>query len=173
MPVWVSVIYISWKDNMICYDEVVGRANNKTHWQPLFFLPQTFDKLLKFWNQSGNLFSLCADVTLSKEIGDNCTHASNFELTSGLKITDSRSPVMMTGQILFSLDKQCYRAKRIKRQLYGKYYKMFASKNDRSKRPARREFDRSSPWSGQTLSTDQPLFWSLYLNINPDKCVER
>ena len=38
---------------------------------------------------------------------------------------------MMTGQILFSLDKQCYRAKRIKRQLYGKYYKMFASKNDR------------------------------------------
>ena len=49
----------------------------------------------------------------------------------GLKITDSRSPVMMTGQILFSPDKQCYRAKRIKRQLYGKYYKMFASKNDR------------------------------------------
>ena len=37
---------------------------------------------------------------------------------------------MMTGQILFSLDKQCYRAKRIKQQLYGKYYKMFASKND-------------------------------------------
>ena len=49
----------------------------------------------------------------------------------GLKITDSRSPVMMTGQILFSPDKQCYRAKRIKRQLYGKYYKMVASKNDR------------------------------------------
>ena len=49
----------------------------------------------------------------------------------GLKKTDSRSPVMMTGQILFSPDKQCYRAKRIKRQLYGKYYKMFASKNDR------------------------------------------
>ena len=48
MPVWVSVIYISWKDNMICYDEAVGRANNTTHWQPLFFLPQTFDKLLKF-----------------------------------------------------------------------------------------------------------------------------
>ena len=37
---------------------------------------------------------------------------------------------MMTGQILFSLDQQCYRAKRIKQQLYGKYYKMFASKND-------------------------------------------
>ena len=70
----------------------------------------------------------------------------------GLKITDSRSPVMMTGQILFSPNKQCYRAKRIKRQLYGKYYKMFASKNDRSKWPARREFDRSSPRSGRTLS---------------------
>ena len=36
---------------------------------------------------------------------------------------------------------QRYRAKCIKRQLYGKYYKMFASKNDRSKWPARREFD--------------------------------
>ena len=33
----------------------------------------------------------------------------------GLKITDSRSPVMLTGQILFSPEKQCYRAKRIKR----------------------------------------------------------
>ena len=49
--------------------------------------------------------------------------ASNFELTSGLKIMDSRSPVMMMGQIPFSPDKQCYRAKRTKRQLYGKYYK--------------------------------------------------
>ena len=38
---------------------------------------------------------------------------------------------MMMGQIPFSPDKQCYRAKRIKQQLYGKYYKMFASKNDR------------------------------------------
>ena len=57
--------------------------------------------------------------------------ASNFELTSLLKIMDSRSPVMMMGQIPFSPDKQCYRAKRIKQQLYGKYYKMFASKNDR------------------------------------------
>ena len=37
---------------------------------------------------------------------------------------------------------QCYRAKRIKLQLYGKYYKMFASKNDRSNRTARLEFDR-------------------------------
>ena len=173
MPVWVSVIYISWKDNMICYDEAVGRANNKTHWQPLFFLPQIFDKLLKFPNQSGNLFSLCTDVAFSKEIGDTCTQASNFEPTSGFKITDSRSPVTMTGQILFSPHKQCYRAKRIKRQLYGKYYEMFASKNDRSKWPARREFDRWSPRSGRTLSIDRPLFWALYLNINPDKCVER
>ena len=133
-------------------------ANNETHWQPLFLIPQTFDKLLKLRNQSGNLFSLCADVTFSKEIGDNCTQASNFELTSGLKITDSRSPVMMTGQIRFSLDKQCYRAKRIKRQLYGKYFKMFASKNDWSKLTARREFDRSSPRAGRTLSIDRPLF---------------
>ena len=120
-----------------------GTANNETHWQPLL-LPQTFDKLLKFRNQSGNLFSLCTDLAFSKEIVDTCTQASNFELTSGLKITDSRSPVMMTCQILFSPDKQCYRAKRIKRQLYGKYYEMlkFASKNDRSKWQARREFDR-------------------------------
>ena len=57
--------------------------------------------------------------------------ASNFELSSLLKIMDSRSPVMMMSQIPFSPDKQCYRAKRIKQQLYGKYYKMFASKNDR------------------------------------------
>ena len=56
---------------------------------------------------------------------------------------------------------QHHRAKRIKRQLYGKYYKMFASKNDWSKWPARREFDRSSPRSGRTLSVDRPLFWAL------------
>ena len=56
---------------------------------------------------------------------------------------------------------QRYREKHIKRQLYGKYYEMFASKNDWSKRPARREFDRSSPWSGRTLSVDRPLFWAL------------
>ena len=61
---------------------------------------------------------------------------------------------------------QRYRAKRIKRQLYGKYYKMFASKNDWSKWPARREFDRSSPRSGRTLSVDRPLFWALpWLNV--------
>ena len=57
---------------------------------------------------------------------------------------------------------QRYRAKCIKRQLYGKYYKMFASKNDRSKWPARRVFDWSSPWSGWTLSIDWPLFWALF-----------
>ena len=57
---------------------------------------------------------------------------------------------------------QHYRAKRIKRQLYGKYYKMFASKNDRSKWPARREFHWTSPRSGWTLSIDWPLFWALF-----------
>ena len=105
-------------------------ANDETHWQPLL-LPQTFDKLLKFRNQSGNLFSLYTDVAFSKEIVDTYMQASILELTSGLKITDSTSPVTMTRQILFSPDKQCYRAKRIKQQLYGKYYKKFASKNDR------------------------------------------
>ena len=39
-------------------------------------------------------------------------------------------------------------AKRIKRQLMEKW-------------PARREFDRSSPRLGQTLSVDRPLFWTL------------
>ena len=54
-----------------------------------------------------------------------------------------------------------YRTKCIKWWLYGKYYKMFASKNDWLKWPARREFDRSNPRSGWTLSVDQPLFWAL------------
>ena len=36
--------------------------------------------------------------------------------------------------------------------------KVFVSKNDRSKWPARAEFDRSSPRSGRTLSADRPLF---------------
>ena len=58
---------------------------------------------------------------------------------------------------------QCYRAKRIKQQLYGKYFKRFASKNDWSKWPARWEFDRSSPRSGWTLFVDQPLLWALAL----------
>ena len=40
---------------------------------------------------------------------------------------------------------------------------MFVSKDDRSKWPARREFDRSSPRSGRTLSVDRPLFWALLL----------
>ena len=39
--------------------------------------------------------------------------------------------------------------------------KMFVSKNDRSKWPARWEFDRSSPRSGPTLSVDRPLFSAL------------
>ena len=56
---------------------------------------------------------------------------------------------------------QHYRAKHIKRQLYGKYYKMFVSKNDPSKWPARLEYDRSSPRSGRTLSIDRLLFWAL------------
>ena len=56
---------------------------------------------------------------------------------------------------------QRYRAQRIKRQLCGKYHKMFVSENDRSKWPARREFDWSSPRSGRTLSVDRPLFWAL------------
>ena len=56
---------------------------------------------------------------------------------------------------------QHYRSKCIKWRLYGKYYKMFASKNDWSKWPARREFDRSNPQSGRTLSVDWPLFWAL------------
>ena len=55
-----------------------------------------------------------------------------------------------------------YRAKCIKQRLHGKYYKMFASKNDRSKWPARREFDQTSPWSGWTLSIDWLLFWALF-----------
>ena len=38
---------------------------------------------------------------------------------------------------------------------------MFASKNGWSKWLARREFDRSSPRSGRTLSVDRPLFWAL------------
>ena len=38
---------------------------------------------------------------------------------------------------------------------------MFASENDWSKWPARREFDRSNPRSGRTLSIDRPLFWAL------------
>ena len=50
---------------------------------------------------------------------------------------------------------QRYRTKCIERQLYGKYYKMFASKNDWSKWAARREFDQSNPRSGRTL------FWAL------------
>ena len=57
---------------------------------------------------------------------------------------------------------QRYRAKHIKQQLYGKYYKRFASKNDQSKWPARWEFDQSSPRSGWTLSVDRPLFWAQY-----------
>ena len=51
--------------------------------------------------------------------------------------------------------------------------KMLLSKNDRSKWPARPEFDRSSPQSGRTLSIDRPLFWALtvmlffsYLHLN-------
>ena len=40
--------------------------------------------------------------------------------------------------------------------------KVFVSKNDRSKWPARPEFDRSSPRSGRTLSVDRPLFAALY-----------
>ena len=56
---------------------------------------------------------------------------------------------------------QHYRTKCIKWWLYGKYYKMFASKNDWLKWPARREFDRSNPRSGRTLSVDRPLFWAL------------
>ena len=39
--------------------------------------------------------------------------------------------------------------------------KMFVSKNDRSKWPARPEFDWSSPRSGRTLSVDRPLFSAL------------
>ena len=39
--------------------------------------------------------------------------------------------------------------------------KMFVSKNDRSKWPARSEFDRSSLRSGRTLSVDRPLFSAL------------
>ena len=33
--------------------------------------------------------------------------------------------------------------------------------------------DESLTGEGRTLSIDRPLFWALYLNINPDKCVER
>ena len=47
-------------------------------------------------------------------------------------------------EIITTLQSEC-----IMRQLYGKYYKMFASKNDRSKWRARREVDRSSPRSGR------------------------
>ena len=47
-------------------------------------------------------------------------------------------------EIITALQSEC-----IMRQLYGKYYKMFASKNDRSKWRARREVDRSSPRSGR------------------------
>ena len=54
----------------------------------------------------------------------------------------------------------------LKPQLYGKYFKRFASKNDRSKWPARWEFDRSSPRSGRTLSVDRPLFWALWKRLN-------
>ena len=39
---------------------------------------------------------------------------------------------------------------------------MFISKNDRKKWPARREFDRSSPQSGRTLSVDRPLLGTHY-----------
>ena len=39
--------------------------------------------------------------------------------------------------------------------------KMFVSKTDRSKWPARPEFDRSSLRSGRTLSVDWPLFSAL------------
>ena len=39
--------------------------------------------------------------------------------------------------------------------------KVVVSKNGRSKWPARPEFDRSSPRSGQTLSVDRPLFAAL------------
>ena len=39
--------------------------------------------------------------------------------------------------------------------------KVFVSKNDRSKWPARPEFDRSSLRSGRTLSVDRPLFAAL------------
>ena len=44
--------------------------------------------------------------------------------------------------------------------------KMFVSKNDRSKWPARPEFNRSSPRSGWTLSVDRPLFSALLLALH-------
>ena len=43
--------------------------------------------------------------------------------------------------------------------------KVFVSKNDRSKWPARLEFDRSSPRSGRTLSVDRPLFAALCIKL--------
>ena len=49
--------------------------------------------------------------------------------------------------------------------IYGKYYKMFVSENDRSKWLVRREFDRSSPPSGWTLSVDRLLFWALQVKF--------
>ena len=61
-------------------------------------------------------------------------------------------------EIITALQSEC-----IMRQLYGKYYKMFASKNDLSKWQARWEFDRSSPRSGWTLSVDWLLFWALHI----------
>ena len=54
-------------------------------------------------------------------------------------------------------------AKRIKR--HWNVYKMFVSKNDRWKWPARREFDRSSPRSSRTFSVDLPLLSALLIKL--------
>ena len=60
---------------------------------------------------------------------------------------------------------QCYRAKRINWQLYGKYYKMFASKNDRSKPTARQEFDRPIPFLQQTRSLPLTFLYFQRLSL--------
>ena len=60
---------------------------------------------------------------------------------------------------------QCYRAKRIKWQLYGKYYKMFASKNDRSNQTARLEFDRPIPFFQQARSLPLTFLYFQHLSL--------
>ena len=96
---------------------------------------------------------------------------------SSLVISDVTSPEIYCGVLLFfkafsakqqkksqrkKKSLQRYRGKRIKWQLYGKYYEMSISKNDRSKWPMRLEYDQTSPRSGRTLSIDRLLFWALH-----------
>ena len=101
-----------------------------------------------------NQYSVIEHNALSDNYMENIIKRSHPKMTG----KNDRQDKSLTSQVHHQAG---HREKRIKRQLYGKYYKMFASKNDWSKWPARREFDPSSPRSGRTLSVDWLLFWAL------------